>query len=50
MMGNIGNLFVKCMQQVTKGHLHIFENTNFRINSSQWTSMLRSYQEYVMGG
>ena len=22
MLGNIGNLFVKCMQQVTKGHLH----------------------------
>ena len=22
MLGNIGDLFVKCMQQVTKGHLY----------------------------
>ena len=22
MLGNIGNLFVKCMRQVTKGHLY----------------------------
>ena len=30
MLGNIGSLFVKCMQQVTKGHLyHLLEVSDY---------------------
>ena len=32
MLGNIGNFFVKCMQQVTKGHLyHLFGVSDYYV-------------------
>ena len=32
MLGNIGDLFVKCMQQVTKGHLyHLVEVSDYYV-------------------
>ena len=32
MLGNIGELFVKCMQQVTKGHLyHLFGVSDYYV-------------------
>ena len=41
MLGNIGDPFVKCMRQVTKGHLyHLFEVSNYYIMYRQSPSSI----------
>ena len=50
MLGNIGDPLVKCMRQVTKGHLyHLLGVSDYYVMYRQWTQSVLCFERRIDG-